>query len=485
MTNRTQAAIVGVIAVAAAGIAYWYFFHERKPAVIADRLCDHVRSQGMDCLVSLAVDSFVHPGSIINYQPSPNPSSDKLPLPISDITGVSCLVPGENGLKKTAEQKSGVSIPSLSYEVNGGLKVGAAVELPQLDGATIKAGPDWSDVQKVDLTVDEAWLTNLDENLAVTAVRSCSFRELCVERIKAKQYRVVASSLVAKGLSYKFYDSKNAVITLDAGTKGGIFDASIGGGSNIKQTTGATLVSTEPRVVGVTLLPFDVFEGKPTCEDTILFAADGNATVRIGGGGGRGQIPAQPPHRAPIGQVAELLATGTEASECDDDFERKISSAKATASVIPVADGKLKLSYDIATTGGHYVTAAACAAGHVIGKTGHDNAATASADLIGTILVTVRSEGNPILRVDWRRMPSSGGEIRIVDWKNKPLRDAKGDSVVGPIAASGNGVADVRANGPGVYRIETRIQLGASVGGNVNEIKQDSADVTVGIVGDN
>lgn len=471
-----------LVVLGAAAIFLVPIFWPPRPVVIVDRLCEHVRGQRMNCLTTLAAESFVHPGSIINYQPSETPSNDILSLPVSDIVGESCLVPGApTVLRDGARQKADVSIPNLIYEVNTGLNAGATVELPQLSGASIKAGPEWSKVEKVDLSVDQAWVSHMDENLAVAAVNSCSFRKQCVDRIIAKQYRVVASSLVARGLSYKFSDKSGKLISLEAAAKDKIFEASVNAASNIKQATDATLEATDPRVVGVTLLPVDVFENQPICRESILFTADGNATVTIGGGGGRGQIPAHPPLRKSLNEVAELTATGTEESECQPGFERNISSAKAVASVMADTAGKMRLKYELAAAGGHYATVAVCAAGQVIGKTGHDNNATASADLSGTIIVTVRSESSPVLRIDWSKMPTSGAEIRVVDWKNEPLTDPKGDRVVEPFAAVGDGSIDVRTRGAGVYRVEARIQLGASVGGNVNQQVKDEAEVAVSI----
>jgi hypothetical protein len=481
--NKRLLAAGGAVLVAATAVAIYVYplIFPSAPAVI-DRLCEYVRGQRMNCIATIAADSFVHPGSIVDYRPSETPARDVLSLPVSDITGDSCLVPGAPAVREATRAKADVSIPNMVYETNGSLAAGATVELPQLSGASIKAGPSWSNVQKVDVSVDQAWVSQMDELLALSAVRSCSFKKICVDRIKAKQYRVVASSLVAKGLSYKFYDKSGAVISLDAAAKDGLFEASVNAGSNIQQSTDATLKAADPRVVGVRLLPLDVFDDQPVCEDTIVFAADGNATVTIGGGGGRGQIGARPPVRKPLNEVAQIEAIGTEQSECREDFERKRSSAKAFASVTASGDGKMTLKYELAAGGGHYVTVAGCFAGNVIGKTGHDNNATASADLMGTLLVTVRSEGAPILRVDWSKMPSSGAEIRIVDWNNEALRDAKTEEVVGPIATSGNGGVDVRTRGPGVYRVEARVQLGSSVGGNVDSAVADEAEVSVGIV---
>jgi len=434
----------------------------------------------MNCVATLASDSFVHPGSIVNYKPSQVPASDRLDLPVADITGSSCLVPGAEALTEAIKAPAGVSIPQLSYETNGSLKVGADIELPQLYGTTIKAGPQWSDVEKVDLAVEDAWVTQLDENLAAQAIRSCSIRKECVDRIQSQQYRVVATSLVAKGLSYKFYDKSGSLLSLDAAAKAEAFTATLGASSDVQSTTDATLKAVEPRVVGVRLLPADIFANQQVCEQTVLFSADGSASVSIGGGGGHGHIGSMQTVRRALNETAELSATGTESSECDDGFERKTSGAKATARVESTTEGNLRLSYDIEAHGGHYVTAAGCAFGEVVGKTGHDTSATASADLAGTVFVIVRAEKSPPLRVTWNDMPP-GATIQALDWHNEPLRDAKGSAVVGPIAPSGDGGQDYETRGPGLYRVEIRVQLNASVGGNDDSTSHQTADLTVGI----
>lgn len=435
----------------------------------------------MKCVTTLASDEFVHPGSIVNYQPSANPATDRLDLPVASITDSSCLVRGAEALADVVKARAGVSIPQFSYETNGSLKEGADVEVPQLYGAAIKAGPEWSDVQKVELASDEAWVSQIDENLAVQAVKSCSFVKECVDRIRSRQYQVIATTLVAKGLSYRFYDTNNSMLSLDAAAKAEAFSASLGARSDIKSTTDATLKATDPRVVGVRLLPADIFANEQVCEQAILFNADGNATVGIGGGGGSGHIGDLRTVSKALNETAELAATGTETSECDDGFERKTSGAKATARVESTSEGNLRLSFDIEAHGGHYVTAAGCALGKVVGKTGHDTSATASADLTGTIFIIARSQKSPLLRVTWRDMPATGAVIKALDWQNEPLKDAKGSAVVGPISASGNGSQDYETRGPGLYRVDIRIELNASVGGNVDRASRQTADLTVGI----
>jgi hypothetical protein len=479
---KMKGVLLSVVALGVASIAYLFFFRTH-PIEIVDRLCEYVRGQQMNCVATLAADSLVHPGSILSYVQSENPTSDRLPLPISDITGSSCLVPGTQGVTEAIKTPSAVSMPKLSYEINGALAVGANVELPELYGTTIKAGPEWSDVQKVEMSVDDAWVTQLDENLAIYAVRSCSFRKICVDRIKSKQYRVVGTSLIAKGLNYKFYNKSGEMLSLNAAATAKIFSASLGASSNIHETTDATIKAADPRVVGLSLLPIDVFEDQPVCEDAIVLSADGNATVAIGGGGGRGNIGSSRTQRTGLNDIAEVAATGSERSECNGGFERKVSGASASASVAEIDKGKLQMTYNIAASGGHYVTAAACAAGVVIGKTGHDTGATASADLIGTISALVRSEDSPILRVEWQKMPQSGAEIRILDWNGENLSDPKTGEPIRPISAEGNGGLDVATRGPGVYRVETRMQLNSSVNGNSNSTQSETAEVTVNIVG--
>jgi hypothetical protein len=78
-------------------------------------------------------------------------------------------------------------------------------------------------------------------------------------------------------------------------------------------------------------------------------------------------------------------------------------------------------------------------------------------------------------------MPPDGATMRVVDWRNEPLRDMSEHPIVGAFNASGQGSKNFATRGPGVYRVETRIQLGGSVSGNTNDTKRQTADVSVGI----
>jgi hypothetical protein len=481
--NRLGILLLAAVVVAIAIIVITYGAWRPKPTIVTDRLCEYVRDQEqMNCVAVVAADEFVHPGAIVAFQPSSAPSTDKVPLPVADVFGSGCLVPGASPeFTAQASKPIDVSIPELNYETNGALEVGADVEIPELYGATIKAGPRWSNVQKVTLSADKAWITQLDENLAIKAVQSCSFSIACVNRIQAQQYRVIATSLVTQGLGYKFFDSSGAVISLDAAAKSEEFTASLGGNSDLKSTTDATLKASAPRVVGVRLLPADIFKSQPVCEQSVLLSASGSATVSIDGGNTRGSFGGLKTEQKPINETAHLAANGAEKSECKDDFERKISGADATALVASKGDGALRFTYDIAAAGGHFVTAAGCPLGQVVGKTGHDTSATAAADLVGTISVLVRSDESPNLQVTWNDMPPDGATMRVVDWRNEPLRDMSEHPIVGAFNASGQGSKNFATRGPGVYRVETRIQLGGSVSGNTNDTKRQTADVSVGI----
>jgi hypothetical protein len=447
--------------------------------VVTDRLCEFVRGETkLNCVVTLAADTFVHPGSIVDYQPSEQPMSDRIPLPVADLLGQSCLVPGSTDLVKALGAQADVSIPTLTYKTNSSLTVGADVELPKLYGTIIKAGPNWSAIQKVDLSADAAWITQFDENLAVRTVKSCKIRKECVDRILSHQYRVIGTALIAKGLSYTFYDESGQAISLDAAMKQKAFTTNIGVDSHVKQSTDASLKSSDPRVVGLKFLPTDVFTGQQVCDQTIIFNASGSAEIAVSGGGGKGHItPATT--SGELNKPASLSRTGTERSECDDGFERNVSSSSATALVKATNDGKMFFSYKINTHGGHYVTAASCLQKLVIGKTGHDNTANASVNLKGTIYVTIRSEETPNLKISWEKMPPKGiATLKVTDWNGEPLLDKEG-KLQGAISATDDGDAVLQTRGPGIYRVQTSVTLEDSIDGQQGRDQSAEASVAV------
>ncbi|MBP1184203.1 hypothetical protein [Methylobacterium sp. PvR107] len=402
------------------------------------------------------------------------------------MLGPACLVPGSEGEGIQAEigRAQDISIPSFTYAVDRNLQAGVDLAVPQIDGAHLKAGPNFKQVTKLELATDAAWATMLDENRAADALQSCQVKLSCVERLTRQNYRVVGTTIVARGLNYKMFNSQNQALSLDVAVGTGALANTLGAGSGVSGSADATVKSAEPRVVGVRLMPVDLFQGRTTCMSPVLFSASGRSVVTVTGGGGRGSIGAYAKDEAPLGRQASLQRTGSETSECDDNFERRRSDASAVAKVEAVGEGALRFTYTVAAGGGHYVTTAGCLAGHVVGKTGHDTSATATADMTGVVAVMVRSEGTPVLRVSYANLPT-GTTVRVVDWRNEPLHPAgvQGPGGTGPVIVQSQEQSETRfqTRGPGIYRVETTFQLDVSVGGNVGNRKTATGDVKVSV----
>lgn len=473
------------------GIYIYELLKPEPPIIVTDKLCQFVRNeQKMECVAVLASDTFMKPGAIVDYHP---PAPDRVSLPVADLMGDACRMPGVDlaSLKSEIKRKEDVSIPQFTYQVNHGLKIGADVEIPKLSGFTFKAGPSWSDVSKIELATGDAWAITLDEFQALAAYGSCKIKKQCTDYVRSQGYRVVGTALVADKVSYRVYNKSDQLISLEAAAKSGAFTANVGGSTDAGSTADATVKAFTPRVVGVRLLPATIFEGQQTCESDVVFEpSTGQVQVSISGGGGKGSIGPVQTQQKPIGQLASLTASGTEESECDPNFERERSGGAANARVDDEGEGRLRFSYDLRAEGGHYVTKAACVGDTVIGKTGHDTTATATAELIATVFVLLRSEDRPPLNVSYSDMPE-GAKIEMYDWQSKRLQTPRTEFVRGdrvtryedtPPTVSGTGSMTVATRGPGLYRVEVTLRLNSSVTGNANENKPSMATlhVTVG-----
>jgi hypothetical protein len=470
-----------------------YFYHESKPeppVVVTDSLCEFVkREQHMGCVAVIAGDTYMKPGAIVEVL-SGGPGL--VSLPVADLMTDQCRVPGADlaTLKSGMLKQNPITVPQLSYEVNHALQIGADIEVPQLDNFTFKAGPKWSNVSKIDLAIDESWVTQMDELAAVDAYGSCQIKKRCTDYIKSRGYRVVGSAVTARGLSYRLYNKKGELISLEAGAKSGEFFANVGGSTDLGATTDSTIKAKDARVYGVRLMPAAVFESQQSCEQTVVFEPpSAQAIVTISGGGGKGSIGDVQTVEKPIGQTASLSATGTEDSECSPDFERKRSGAQASATVMEQGPGALRFDYNVRAEGGHYATAATCPADLPVGKTGHDTTATASAELRATIFVLLRADDPPPLTVSYSDMPADT-RIEMFDYQSRKLqvairRTVNGDQVTTyedpPAVVSGGGRTTVATRGPGLYRIEASFRLNASVTGNADDTKQKSASLRVSL----
>lgn len=481
--RMTVIAFATGLTLAIVGVAVHYFWATPTPVKVADRLCDFVRDeQKMTCVAVLASDKLMRPGVIIDYHPDPN-RNDSAPLPNADLFGHACYVPGtaSEALNRDFEPANSISIPTLSYDIDRSLKVGADLGLPQLVGAKVTAGPKWSEVSKLEFAVDEAWMALLDENEALNAIRSCEVRKSCVDRIISQKYSVIGATIVAKGVAIKVYSQNGDLISINGGLTSGIVNIDAGTQSNSTTTASATLRSDELRVVGVRFFPANIFDNQPICTDDVVFRATGQANAKISGGGGNGHIELSTSDSV-FGKPAELRNAGGERSECRDDFERTTSESIAFAHVAPFTESSLSFQYEVLAKGGHYVTAATCAFGQPVGITGHDTTAEAAVDLSGTIYATVRTEKPAPIAVNYEAVPK-GTFLRVVNWKGELLPDAKGNPVQmeGGVPVDGTGTLEFLAGGEGVYRVETTMRSVKSADGIVG-IAKETANATISVL---
>jgi hypothetical protein len=328
----------------------------------------------------------------------------------------------------------------------------------------------------------------MDEIAVVDAYASCQIRPVCVNYIKSAQYRVVGTTIVVQGLKYKVYDKRNDVISLEGGAKSDEFSIKIGAGMSPTSSTDATVASTAPRVVGVRLLPGQAFAGQQVCEQDIVYNTEAITTVRIAGGGEKGNIGPMRTQDAPLDKVASLSEKGTEKSECNDGFELIQSDASANAEVRADGPAALKFQYHIRAAGGHYATAAGCVAGQVIGKTGHDTMAIAGAEMKGTIFVLLRSDNHPNIRLSYSDMPI-GAQLQVLNFRNERLQVTTRRPLPGgdftivredlPATVQGGGDFNLATQGAGLYRVEATFQISDSVTGNDNRVQEKVASVRV------
>ena len=120
----------------------------------------------------------------------------------------------------------------------------------------------------------------------------------------------------------------------------------------------------------------------------------------------------------------------------------------------------IDLERDVSVHGGHYATAASCAVGG-IGWTGHDTAASATANLWGQIRVTARSDADQDLRVDYGNVPANA-TLRVSDPTGAALNPVGGAGMAG---VSGSGTLNFRVSQAGVYLVRLEILTSPSVQG--------------------
>ena len=444
--------------------------HRPPPPPPSATLCDYVQSNlGMRCVAVLADQSQLGPGAVVDV-PENAPANSKVPLQEFDLQSV-CRIPGSDLSALQPSAPADLALPQFSYEVSRSLKEGAIFDVPQISSATLKAGPNWRSLSRIDVSVPAAWVTSINQISYIE--NSCSIKQICVDRILAKKYRVVETSAIVKDLGYKLYDKSGTELDFAASVQKGLV-ATAQGQEHIERKD--VLTAKGPMVLAVRFLPDDVIQAKRDefCKVPVLFTSDGSASVTIAGGGGEGTF-AQQQKSAGLNAQADLSAQGGESSECDGGHDRTKSSASVSAVVRSPDPHILELERNISVHGGHYATAASCAFGGA-GWTGHDNAASATAQLWGQIRITARNDGAQDLNVAFTDIPP-GSTLHITGPSGTVL-PAGSETASQNLIGTGNVAFPIAQ--AGVYLLRVEILASRSTQGGAGAA-QDSGTARVSV----
>lgn len=450
-------AIIGILVIALLVLMYIRFVVRRPPPPpTSAALCDYVQSNlGMRCVAVLADQSQLGPGAVVDL-PENAPANSKVPLQEFNLQ-TACQVPGSDLSALQPSAPADLALPQFSYEVSRNLKEGATFDLPQISSATLKAGPNWRSLSRIDVSVPAAWVTSINQISYIE--NTCSIKQLCVDRILAKKYRVVETSAIVKNFGYKLYDKSGTELDFEASVQKGLV-ASAHGQEHVESKD--VLTAKGPMVLAVRFLPDDVLQAKRDefCKAPVLYASDGSASVTIAGGGGEGTF-GQQQKSSGLNAQADLSAQGGESSECDGGHDRTKSSASVSAVVRSPEPHTLELQRSISVHGGHYATAASCAFGGT-GWTGHDNAASATAQLWGQIRITARNDGAQDLKVVYTDIPQ-GSTLRITGPTGVVLPTG-GEAVSQNLVGTGNITFPIAQAGVYLLRLELLVTRSAQGG---------------------
>lgn len=402
--------ILLVCAVVVVGGAVVFFLFRLPPAPPSgivqqrDPLCQFIESKRLRCVAIFGADTLLGPGAIVDYAADSAPETP-VPLPVAALFSASCLVPGAqvDALLVGAKQKNNVTVPTLTYKFGRGLGLGASIPVPKVAGAELKAGPNISQLRNLALKVPTAWVLMMDENLFLDALQNSGIRTSCVDRLLEQKYQIVSAALVGQGIDYELTDTNNQTYSASLAAKKGII--SLGANAHMEDEAASKLASQDALVMGVTFLKTDALKSRAAdLKKPVVWSADGDARVSLGGGGGERHVGEQKVG-APLGQPARVQAEGAEQSECDSGFEVTRSRAAGEAQVLSPDRKSLQFVSNIEARGGHYATAAGCAGGKIVGKTGHDNTTAIDITLTGSIRCTVRSDVALWLNLDAKDLP--------------------------------------------------------------------------------
>lgn len=433
------------------------------PPPTAAGLCDYVRSDlGLRCVIVLADQALLGPGAVVEL-PADAPIDSRVPLPVFNLQ-TNCAVPGSGSALHPSEPRA-VALPQFSYEISKYLKEGAHIDLPRISSALdLKVGPKWRSLSRIDISAPLTQVTSIDQISYIE--NSCSVKQLCVDRILTKKYRVVETAAIVTDFGYKLYDTSGTEVDFQAALKKGLV-ATANGQEHIERKE--TLSAKGPLVLAVRFLPDDVIQTKRDafCKVPTIYAPDGSASVTIAGAIGAQQGSGR------LNQSAAVSAGGSESSECDGGHDRTKSNAAASAIVRAPDPQTLELERNISVHGGHYATAASCAFGGT-GWTGHDTSASATANLWGQIRITARNDGEQDLKLDYTGV-APNSTLHVSDTTGTALSPA-GGGAVGSLAGAGS--LTFRVNQAGVYLVRLETLASASTQGGAG-VAQDNSTARI------
>jgi hypothetical protein len=477
--------VMATVVVVTCGILYCVYrgiAPSPQPPRVPDVLCQYVsRSLGMRCVAILGSDSILGPGALVPY-PLGSPVDAPVPLPNAELFSSACVVPGEkiDALLGALKKPNTVALGTFTYHLEHNLKVGANLPLPEVANVDLTAGPDVSHIADITLKPTNAKLEMLDENLFADALADFGIRKECVDRLLASQYQVVSKALVAE-VNYEIADHSGRSFSLGAAAKARMLTANVGGRTGAGTDFAAHTISATPVVLGVQFLSPGVLQSKPDLREPVVFRTTGQATVGVQGGGGNGQAPGATKSAA-VGETAGVNVSGTESSECQRDYDVTHSGGGLSANLVESKKSRsVQLTLDLSGEihGGHYVTAASCLFGHIVGITGHDNSIAAHYFASGTIRAAVRSNAPRNLMVTYSDLPKETS-LTVLDPQGRAISLA-GD-VTAPQTVVGNGNMVLPLRGAGVYLVNFSATFEWSVTGSAGRQKLgNSWNITVGL----
>ncbi|MER9018778.1 serine protease [Mesorhizobium sp. M0898] len=169
---------------------------------------------------------------------------------------------------------------------------------------------------------------------------------------------------------------------------------------------------TEPATSGDIDTAKDLDSSQPPSrspQEIRILGKTGRARVQVFGESGS-LFNSSPSNTDEVNKPISVSARGDERSDCDDDFERTISTALSKSEVRDTDKSGLSFVYQTEAAGGHYAVSPvqSCFLGVPVGKSGRDTNGRAEAELEGAISFIA---GSKPTEIRWRDM--EGASLRL------------------------------------------------------------------------